>query len=181
LEAAPTYLARLFFCTAIAAAFIVMAPAPAGAAPPPVPQTYGAWSVGCEPRATNAEYPCVASQLVLAKNDVRQVVLGVMVAPTTDQVLPHIVFRFSAKASKEEGAAVKIDEQEAFRVTISQCDTLVCEVRSLLPPALLAQMRSGKMLQFAFFIKKQQLTYPVSLDGFDQAFTALQAAPKKHP
>jgi invasion protein IalB len=34
-------------------------------------------------------------------------------------------------------------------------------------------MQQGRLLQFAFFIKNQQITYPVSLDGFAQTYKIL--------
>jgi len=174
---APVHLARLFLFSAVAITLTVITTLSVRAEPLP-PQTHGAWSVECKPRAGSPENVCVASQLVAADNEAKQVVLGVIVAPTPGQDLPHIIFRISPGANREAGAAVKIDEQEAFRVPISQCDTLVCEVRSLMPETLLAQMRTGKLLQFAFFIEKQQLTYPVSLNGFDAAYMALRATAK---
>ncbi|MEN8770987.1 MAG: hypothetical protein ABF267_06830, partial [Glaciecola sp.] len=38
---------------------------------------------------------------------------------------------------------------------------------------VLEQMQQGRWLQFAFFIKNQQITYPVSLDGFAQTYKIL--------
>lgn len=93
-----------------------------------------------------------------------------MVARGANQALPHIVFRLSPKADIAAGAAVKVDEQQPFRVPISQCDSAICEVRAPLPEVFLGQMRTGKLLRFAFFIDNKQLTYPVSLDGFDGAY-----------
>lgn len=174
---APVHLARLFLFSAVAITLTVITTLSVRAEPLP-PQTHGAWSVECKPRAGSPENVCVASQLVTTDKEAKQVVLGVIVAPTPGQALPHIIFRISPDANREAGAAVKIDAQEAFRIAISQCDTLVCEVRSLMPETLLAQMRTGKLLQFAFFIEKQQLTYPVSLNGFDAAYMALQATAK---
>lgn len=174
---APIRLARLFPFSAIAITLTVITTLSVRAEPQP-PQTHGAWSVECKPRAGSPENVCVASQLVTTDKEAKQVVLGVIVAPTPGQASPHIIFRISPGANREAGAAVKIDEQEAFRVSISQCDTHVCEVRSLIPEALLAQMRTGKLLQFAFFIEKQQLTYPVSLNGFDAAYKALHKPPE---
>lgn len=176
LEGAPVHLACLSFLLA----FLIVFAAPAWAETKP-PQRFGAWSVECKPRATNVENPCVASQVVAAEAEKaakQAVVLGVMVAPTQGEPLPHIIFRFSPGANLKAGAGVKIDQQEAFRVPISQCDDHICEVRSLMSEALLSQMRAGKMLQFAYFLENQQLTYPVSLSGFDQAFAALQKTPK---
>jgi len=170
---APGNLARFSCFALVALAFLCIIAAPAGAETKQL-QKFGAWSVECKPRVTNMENPCVASQIVAADAAAKQVILGVMVALTPDEILPHIIFRFSPGADIKAGAGVKIDQQEAFRVPIAQCDTHICEVRSLMPEALLSQMRSGKLLQFAYFLEKQQMTTPVSLNGFDQAFVALK-------
>lgn len=174
---APLQPARFFILSAVVMTLMVIVAFPVRAEPHP-PQTHGAWSVECKPRAGSPENVCVASQLVTTGKAGKQVVLGVIVAPAKGSDQPHIVFRISPDANRDAGAAVKIDEQEAFRVPISQCDTLVCEVRSLMPVALLAQMRTGKLLKFAFFIGKQQVTYPVSLEGFNAAFADLQKTPE---
>lgn len=177
MRGAPVYLARLFACTAFAVA-CGMAAINAATAEPKPKQTFGAWNVECKPRVTNSENPCVASQLVATGEDTKRTVLGVMVAPTQGEALPHIIFRFSPGANLKAGVGVEIDQQEAFRVPISQCDNHICEVRSLMPEELLAQMRVGRMLQFAYFLEKQQLTYPVSLNGFDAAYAALHKPPE---
>jgi len=176
MEGAPVHPARFSCIAFVALAFLCAMPAPANAEANP-PQRFGAWSVECKPRVTNGENPCVASQIVAADAAAKQVVLGVMVAPTPGETLPHIIFRFSPGANIKAGAGVKIDQQEAFRIPITQCDTHICEVRSLMPEALLSQMRSGKLLLFAYFLEKQQMTTPVPLDGFDAAFAALQKTP----
>jgi invasion protein IalB len=172
MRGAPIHLARLCLFSALALSSLIISVSQA-TAETKFPQKYGAWSVECKPRATNPENPCVASQMISAAGT-QQVVLGVMVAPTPGEALPHIVFRLSSGASQEAGAAVKIDDQEPYSIAISQCDNLVCEVRSLMPEAMLVQMRTGKELRFAFFIGAKQITYPVSLNGFDQAFSALK-------
>ena len=174
---APVHLARLFLFSAFAITLTVITTLSVRAEPQP-PQTHGAWSVECKPRAGSPENICVASQVVAVGEAGKQAVLGVMVAPTQGEALPHIIFRFSPGANLKAGVGVKIDQQEAFRVPISQCDNHICEVRSLMPEELLAQMRVGRMLQFAYFLEKQQLTYPVSLNGFDAAYAALHKPPE---
>lgn len=173
---APVRLAHLFLFPALGFLITLGAIFPAGATPPE-PQVFGAWSVECKPHSGGPEKICVASQLVSADKEGKQVVLGVMVTPTSGQALPHILFRFRPDANREAGAGVKIDDQEAFRVPISQCDTLICEVRSIMPETLLKQMQGGKLMQFAIFIGNQQQTFPVSLNGFGKAYMALGAAP----
>lgn len=140
--------------------------------------TYGAWSIECKPRIGNTEKICVANQSVTVGKNTQQVIIGVMVGYMADHPLPHIIFRVSPSADINKGAAIKVDEQEYLQVPISNCDTHVCEVRSFIPEGLLLQMRMGKLLQFAFFLDGKQVTYPVSLEGFDRTYMALQTNSK---
>lgn len=135
--------------------------------------TYGAWTVNCQSENSNTTPVCVASQLVTKGNDARQVVIGVTVGFEAQHSMPHIIFRVSPGANTNKGAAVKIDQQAHVSIPITNCDKQICEVRSFIPNVLLEQMQQGKMLQFAFFIKNQQITYPVSLEGFSQTYQLL--------
>ncbi|MDG1122579.1 MAG: invasion associated locus B family protein [Glaciecola sp.] len=134
---------------------------------------YGAWTVQCQPENGNPTPACVATQLVSKGNDARQVVIGVTVGYEAQHSMPHIIFRVSPGANTHKGAAVKIDQQAHVSIPITNCDKQICEVRSFIPNVLLEQMQQGKMLQFAFFIKNQQITYPVSLEGFSQTYQLL--------
>lgn len=136
---------------------------------------HGAWSVDCNKAAETQETVCVASQRVATDPAGRKVVLGVMVQPVKDDPRPRITFRMSNKALKRAGIGIKIDDQPPARLKINTCDESVCEARGWLDAPLLAQMREGRLLRFAFFIdQRNQITYPVSLEGFDEAFKALQ-------
>lgn len=136
--------------------------------------TYGAWSYECKPQAGSEKELCVANQLVVSKK-AKQAVLGVMVGFLPDHPMPHIIFRLNSNANVDKGAAVKVDELKSFDVPISNCDEKICEVRSFIPKELLSQMRTGRQLLFAFFIGQEQVTLPVSLDGFDKTYLLLQA------
>lgn len=137
-------------------------------------ETYGAWIYECNPQAGSEKNLCVANQLVVDKN-AKQAVLGVMVGFLPGHPMPHIIFRLSPNANLDKGAAVKVDDLNSLKVPISNCDEKICEVRSFIPKELLSQMRMGKQMLFAFFVDQKQVTYPVSLNGFDKTYTALQA------
>jgi invasion protein IalB len=134
---------------------------------------YGAWSYECTSQDTLKNELCVANQLVLHKKT-NKAVLGVIVGFLPNHPEPHIIFRLSPSANVDKGAAVKVDELQSFKIPISNCDEKICEIRSFIPKELLTQMRKGKQLLFAFFLDQEQVTYPVSLDGFDKTYTELQ-------
>jgi invasion protein IalB len=136
--------------------------------------TIGAWNLKCEAKADTLSEICIANQLITTGKSDKQVILGVMVGYLSEHELPHIIFRISAKANIDRGAAVKIDKFDSFSVPISNCDKQVCEVRSFIPEALLSQMRNGKLLRFAFLLDNKPVTYPVSLEGFNKTYSILQ-------
>lgn len=136
---------------------------------------HGAWSVDCEGRAGKAQATCVASQKVATDPEGKKVVLGVIVETATGDKKPRIAFRMTSQAYKQAGIAIKIDDHSPARLKIEVCDEKVCEARGWLTDVLLQQMREGRLLRFAFYIdSKNQITYPVSLDGFGAAFDALR-------
>ena len=138
---------------------------------------HGAWSVDCKPHVKKGQARCVASQKVSTDPAGRKVVLGVIVEPDNVASKTRISFRMTNKAYMLAGVAIKIDDHAPARLTINGCDEKVCEARGWLTDAALRQMRGGRLLRFAFYIDpKNQVTYPVSLDGFDAAFQEIEAA-----
>jgi invasion protein IalB len=135
----------------------------------------GAWNLKCNEKVGGSSRECTANQLVTSGKSKKQVILGVMVGYLPEHEMPHIIFRMSATANLERGAAVKIDKFESFSIPISNCDKKVCEVRSFIPKALLSQMLNGKLLRFAFLLDNKPVTYPVSLEGFNNIYSALQS------
>ncbi len=136
---------------------------------------HGAWSVDCKYQSDTNKTSCVASQKVATDPLGKKVVLGVIVEPVKDDDRSRITFRMSNKAFKPAGIGIKIDDRPPSRLKINACDENICEARGWLTEDLLGQMRGGRLMRFAFFIdRKNQITYPVSLDGFDAAFKVLR-------
>lgn len=136
--------------------------------------TIGAWNLKCKAKTDALSGLCIANQLITTGKSEKQVLLGVMVGHLPEHPLPHIIFRMSAKANLDKGAAVKVDKFESFSISISNCDKQICEVRSFIPEGLLSQMRNGELLRFAFLIDNKPVTYPVSLEGFNKAYSVIQ-------
>lgn len=137
------------------------------------PTTYGAWSIECNLNDKASDNTCVMKQLVVAGETQKRAILGVMVGRNFEHPMPHILFRINANIDREKGVAVKIDSHEFFHLPIFACDEQVCEIRSFIPDSVLSQMLNGKLLLLAFFLDDNQVTYPVSLVGFDKAYAGL--------
>ncbi len=85
-----------------------------------------------------------------------------------------IHFRFSPTAKVAPGIGIKIDESTEMRLPINDCNTQRCEASGRLKPDVLELWRSGRTAQLAFIADNdQQVTLPISLDGFDKAMAAL--------
>lgn len=138
--------------------------------------TVGAWNIECtEAEPSQSKPRCIANQLVTAGQDSNKTLLGITVGFDQGHPSPHIIFRLTSGANSQSGAAVKVDQNNAFKVPFSECDVKVCEVRSFIPAELLTQMREGNVMQFAFFIDERQVTYPVVLDGFERTFKTIES------
>ena len=134
------------------------------------PVRFGSWQVVCKTDIKSRKQ-CVAHQMVKKGSAENNVVLGVMIGYQSEEPSPHLVFRFSPKADKLKGAAVKVDSEKVLKVPVNQCDESVCEVKSLIPKGLSEQMKVGQTMMFAFFIEDKQIIYPVSLEGYSELYT----------
>ena len=76
----------------------------------------------------------------------------------------------TSKAQVPAGVGMKMDEQPPVRLPLGSCDKAVCEARGWLTDDMTGQLRKGRLLRFAYYIDtRNQITYPVSLDGLDGA------------
>jgi len=141
------------------------------AAPQDAPQAAPGWAVRC----TNAGQGlvCKAVQaIVLAKT--RQLLLSVAVnKPAGSQnaallvQLPHGIFN-------PAGVTVRIDEEKPEQLQIQTCDAKGCYAGMAVTPEKQAAMFKGAKLNVAFQnLKKQSITVPVPLKGFEAAFKKL--------
>ena len=136
------------------------------------PIRFGSWQVVCT-TGIDSHKQCIAHQMVQKGSAPNNVVLGVMIGYQSKDPSPHLVFRFSPKADKSKGVAVKVDSEKVIKAPINQCDESVCEVKSLIPRGLSEQMKGGQTMMFAFFIEDEQIIYPVSLKGYRELYPYL--------
>lgn len=142
------------------------------------PNRFSAWGLSCEEtqdamQATAKK--CVISQLVTTDPKSGRVLLGVTVDYLNSSAVPTIRFRFSPAAKVAPGIGIKIDESTEMRLPVSDCNPQRCEASGRLKPDVLKLWRSGRIAQFAFFAENdQQVTLPISLEGFDMAMVALE-------
>ncbi len=140
---------------------------------------FGSWSTEC--RGFGEKRTCFASQVVAASPDGKDVVLGVTVGKLPRKLTYSMSFRFSNAANQSAGIGFKIEpDGRSARAPIQTCDEKVCETKIELNQQLLQQLKGKKMLAFAFFDKSgRQNTYPVNLQGIEQALSELDKLTRK--
>lgn len=138
---------------------------------------FSAWGLSCEEAQSAKDLTsqkCIISQLVTTDPKGDRVLLGVTVDYLDSPSVATIHFRFSPTAKVAPGIGIKIDESTEMRLPINDCNTQRCEASGRLKPDVLELWRSGRTAQLAFIADNdQQVTLPISLDGFDKAMAAL--------
>lgn len=132
-------------------------------------QIFGAWSLLCGEQGN-----CSVSQIVAIDPQGEKVLLGANVNFSISDNFPVLMLRMPPNLHKSSGVGIKIDDNEAIQVALSQCTSVACQSVIKIDAKLFAEMRSGKLAKVAFALEKsKQLTLPLSLDGFANAFQAL--------
>ncbi|QHJ12423.1 hypothetical protein FX988_02680 [Paraglaciecola mesophila] len=138
-------------------------------------QTFGSWSLLCGDQGN-----CSVSQLVAMDPDGKKVLLGANINFSMSNSFPVLMLRMPPNLNKTSGVGIKIDDNKAIQVALSQCTSVACQSVIKIDKTLFAEMRDGKLAKVAFALeKRKQLTLPLSLDGFSDAYAALLATRKE--
>jgi invasion protein IalB len=166
----------LLKAAATATLFVFVAPALSQSTP--TTTVHGSWSVECSDQGKR----CAATQKVATDKAGQQTVLGVILEPAIGKADAQLTFRMTNTAYVPAGAGIKIGNNKPLRAPISSCDDKVCEVRAWLTPELKRQMRTEKLMIFAYFMDaKRQVSLPVSLNGFPAAMDQLAKVQARAP
>ena len=132
-------------------------------------QTFGSWSLLCGDQGN-----CSVSQLVAMDPEGKKVLLGANVNFSMSNSFPVLMLRMPPNLNKTSGVGIKIDDNKAIQVALSQCTAVACQSVIKVDKTLFAELRDGKLAKVAFALEKsKQLTLPLSLNGFAEAYTAL--------
>ncbi len=130
---------------------------------------FGSWSVIC------GQQNCSMTQLVTKDKEAKQVLLGVSINYAFNSDLGTLVVRLPANISKESGLGIKIDKRKPIQVAISQCNLSACQSVIRIDDILLKEFTDGNIALFAFATRsKKQMTLPISLSSFEQAYNELK-------
>jgi invasion protein IalB len=145
----------------------------------PQPKIFGSWSTEC--KGEGKQKRCFASQLVAQSPTGNDVVLGVTIGKLKENKNYAMSFRFSKEANQAAGIGFKLEPKGlSAKAPIQSCDAKVCETKIEINTKFRQELKGKKMMAFAFFDRnKQQITYPVRLDGIENAIKDLEAKARK--
>ncbi|ABG42763.1 Invasion associated locus B [Paraglaciecola sp. T6c] len=137
-------------------------------------QNFGSWSLLCGEHGN-----CSVSQLVAMDPEGTKVLLGANINFSMSNSFPVLMLRMPPNLNKSSGVGIKIDDNNAIQVALSQCTSVACQSVIKIDKTLFAEMRGGRVAKVAFALEKsKQLTLPLSLEGFADAYAALLATRK---
>lgn len=135
------------------------------------PQQPPGWTVQC----TNpgAGLVCKAMQtIVLAKT--RQLLISAAISKPAGSGNAAMLLQLPHGLYNPAGVTVAIDAAQPQTLQIQTCDAQGCYAGAPLTPEQLAAMKAGTKLNVVFQdLKKQRITVPVPLKGFEEAFKKL--------
>lgn len=132
-------------------------------------ENFNAWNLLCGDQGN-----CSLSQLVAKDPQGKKVLMGVNVNFSISTQFPVMILRLPPAIYQEGGVGLKVDDNKSIQVPMSQCTNAACQSVIKIDETLLKEMHEGKMIKVAFALKKeQQMTLPVSLNGFKKGFRKL--------
>lgn len=135
---------------------------------------YESWSLLC-----NDSSVCTLSQLVAKDKKATKVLLGVNVDYSYSKNFPVLIIKLPKNTLTKNGVGVKIDDFAPLQVPFSGCDGKTCQSIIKIDSELLDQMNNGRTMLVAFQkSENQQVTLPISLAGFDEAYKQLTSRVK---
>jgi invasion protein IalB len=150
-------------------------PAPAAGATAPKAeapkQAPPGWTVRCDNAGQGLV--CKAIQtIVLAKT--RQLLLSAAVSKPSGSPDGALLLQLPHGLFNPAGVTVAVDAAKPEMLQIQTCDVKGCYAGMPVKPEQLAAMKTGTKLNVVFEdLKKQKITVPVPLKGFDEAFKKL--------
>ncbi|RKF18739.1 hypothetical protein DBZ36_10095 [Alginatibacterium sediminis] len=87
--------------------------------------------------------------------------------------------RFSPKATRGAGIGLKVDQNKALQLPISNCDDKVCEVNIAVDTQLLNELRGGQWMLLAYQENTKQRTLPIQIFGFNAVYEQWNQAREK--
>ena len=166
------YVTALALCLGVAGSGAI-AFAPDAAAAPEHGQAFQDWMIKCEGGNGTAER-CIAFQSIVVTES-RQQLLTIAAGYLGPKGEPWVFLTLPLGIFLPPGVALKVDESQQFDAPIKICTAKGCDAGIPLNDDLLPLMKAGLVARIAFMdgTARNQITVPVSLEGFSAAFRTL--------
>jgi len=137
--------------------------APGNAGPPP-------WSARCSATTRDAALDCQIEQRAVV-TETGQLLLLVTIGVPGESRQPVLSIRTPLQLFLPAGVRIDIDGRTAQKLDFQTCDQQGCYTRTPISNALLEAMFKGLKLNIIIeSLNRQQLTVPMSLEGFTQVY-----------
>jgi len=143
----------------------------------PRPQSPGpGWALSCKSGARDAGLSCRLSQAVVMKKSGRLLTRVTFLLPAAGQN-PKLNIQVPLGVLISAGATIRVDESPPQGLRFSTCNRNGCYAETTLSPTFLASLRKGRQLVIEFKnLAEKTIKLPLSLGGFDEAYTKAQNA-----
>lgn len=136
---------------------------PTNSGPPP-------WSARCAAATRDAALDCQLEQRAVV-TETGQLLLLVTIAVPGESRQPMLSIRTPLQMFLPAGVRIDIDGRNAQKLDFQTCDQQGCYTRGPISNALLEAMFKGLKLNIIIeSINRQQLTVPMSLEGFTEVY-----------
>ncbi|MGX1307513.1 invasion protein IalB [Amorphus suaedae] len=140
---------------------------PTNSGPPP-------WSARCSSASRDAKLDCQIEQRAVV-TETGQLLLLVTIGVPGESRQPMLSIRTPLQMFLPAGVRVDVDGRNAQKLDYQTCDQQGCYTRAPISNALLEAMFKGLKLNIIIeSINRQQLTVPMSLEGFTQVYNRVR-------
>ncbi len=143
----------------------------------PKPRKSGpGWAVNCQSGAKEAALNCRLSQTLVMKKSGRLLTRVTFLLPAGGRN-PKLNIQVPLGVLISAGATIRVDENPPQGLRFRTCNRNGCYAETALSPAFLASLRKGRKLVIEFKnLAEKTIKLPLSLGGFDEAYTKAQNA-----
>jgi len=132
------------------------------------------WVSRCASDARQGSLECAVEQVVyLSKTG--QLVAAVTIRVPADTRQPTMAVQVPVGLYLPAGVGLRIDDGKPLVLALQTCDLKGCYAATPVSPALLAELKAGKMLTVSFQnLNKESIKIPLQLANFAEAYQRIQ-------
>jgi len=138
--------------------------------------SHGPWTLRCESAIAGQADSCILFQNLVLKTG-GQTVLQFAIGVVPGTASPTVLVSLPRGSALPPGITIRIDDGKENTFPIERCEPEGCRAGMKLRDATVAQLSAGEQLEITFYDNQRQaIRMPLSLQGFEAGFAALNAA-----